>query len=87
MKNVQIERFRAEDLRIDNDLKQLDEERPNDFPDSHKNHARQIVDAMVDENKGYEQAKDELYNGKSKEMEENEKEDQKVMGENPRGRR
>lgn len=68
-------------------VKQLDDERPNDFPDSHKNHARQIVDAMVDENKGYEQAKDELYNGKSKEMGENEQEEQKVMEENPRGRR
>ena len=54
-------------------LEKLDRERPNDFPDSHKAHARVIVNSMVDENKGYEEAKDELYNGKDEP--ENEKEE------------
>lgn len=39
----------------------LDKERPNDFPDSHNAHAKAIVDAMVEENKDYEQAKNEIY--------------------------
>lgn len=39
----------------------LDKERPNDFPDSHIAHAKVIVDAMVEENKDYEQAKNEIY--------------------------
>ena len=65
----------------------LDNERPNDFPDSHETHAKVIVDKMVDENKGYEQAKEELYNGKEKEEKEEKDENAKVIGENPRGRR
>ena len=68
--------------------KQLDEERPNnDSPGVHKRQAIQIVDKMVDKNEGYEQAKYELYNERPKEVEENEKEDQKVRGEDPTGRR
>lgn len=63
---------------------QLDKDRPGDFPDSHTKHAKEIVDAMVDENKGYEQAKDELYN--SKEKDDDKDNGEKVMGENPRKR-
>lgn len=61
----------------------LDKDRPNDFPDSHQAHAKAIVDEMVDENKGYEQAKEEIYNGKGK-SDDNDKE--KQLGENPRKR-
>ena len=40
---------------------------------------------MVDNNKGYKEAEEEIYNGKPKE---NDKDDKaKVLGENPRARR
>lgn len=61
----------------------LDKERPNDFPDSHKAHAKAIVDEMVEKNKGYEEAKDEVYNGKGKS---DNNDNEKQPGENPRKR-
>lgn len=61
----------------------LDKERPNDFPDSHIKHAEQIVDAMVEENEDYEEAKDEIYSGNEKE---NDNDNERQLGDNPRKR-